>query len=168
MIIVSQATLVILSVFGGGCFIPWNRTPFYWIWLQEISVFTQASRAVITHINDNLRYGCNNPGPDNTCRDFGLIFDCDADVRSSESCVVDGREMLYVTQGTSKNDSPWIAFGYLCLIFVVARLGVLILMYFPADHIASIIRSYVFGEVQDQLNDIQIRSLILQGHLITR
>ena len=163
MIIVSQATLVILSVFGGGCFIPWNRTPSYWRWLQEISVFTQASRAVITHINDSIRYRCASPGLENTCADFGYIFTCDADAVSGESCYINGREMLYVTQGTSKSESPWTAFGYLFLIFVMARLGVLILMYIPADRIASLFRHYAYGEVQDQLNDIQIKSLVLQG-----
>lgn len=164
VIIVSQATLVILSVFGGGCFIPWNRTPYYWIWLQEISVFTQSSRAVITHINDDIRYECANARQDNTCKVYGFTFNCDADSDgSSRSCFVDGREMLFVTQGMNKSDSPWSAFGYLCLIFVVARLGVLILMYFPADRVASLFRYYVFGDVQDQLNDIQIKSLVLQG-----
>jgi hypothetical protein len=163
VIIVSQATLVILSVFGGGCFIPWDRTPSYWRWLQEISVFTQASRAVITHINDSIRYECAYPGLENTCAYFGYIFACDADAVSGESCYVDGREMLYVTQGTSKTESPWTALGYLFLLFVMARLGVLVLMCIPADRIASLVRYYVYGEVQDQLNDIQIKSLVLQG-----
>ena len=38
----AQKALVDLMVFGCGVFIPWNQTPKYWIWLQEMSLFTQS------------------------------------------------------------------------------------------------------------------------------
>ena len=71
--------------------------------------------------------------------------------------------MLYAMQGIGRTDSPWKSFGYLVLIFIVVRCGVLILMHFPADQIISIVRQFVSSGVQEQLNEVQIRNRNLEG-----
>ena len=159
----SQATMVILTAFGGGIFIAWDKTPNYWVWLQELSIFTQASRAAITHMNNNIIYTCQTPGPDFLCTAFGKMIDCDAQASNKEYCLVTGRTVMNATQGTSMTDSPWIAFGYLVLIFAVARLGVLILMYYPADQIIAFLRRFFSSGVQEQLNEVQLKNRIFEG-----
>ena len=140
-IIVCQGVLILLTVFGGGVFIPWNDTPIYWQWLQEISIFTQSSRSVITHVNSYLNYKC--VLTNSMCNSFGQVFPCDPGSGNSEFCMIKGREVMYVLQGTSRTDSPWLAFGYLVLIFFVSRIGILILMYFPAERIVGKTRGIV-------------------------
>ena len=162
-IIMSQATMVILTAFGGGIFIPWDKTPDYWVWLQELSIFTQASRAAITHMNNNIIYTCQTPGPDFLCRAYGKIIDCDAQASNKEFCLVKGRTVMNATQGTSMTDSPWIAFGYLVLIFAAARLGVLILMYYPSDKIIAFLRRFFSTGVQEQLNEVQLKNRNFEG-----
>ena len=167
-VIICQATLVVLTSFGGGIFITWNRTPYYWKWLQEISVFTQASRAIISNINDDMVYQCPTY-PYNVCAPIGFVVDCDVTPRapSGSFCLVTGRGMLNGMQGTSKTDSPWISFGYLFLIFVVARLGVLLLMFYPSEQISAIVRSFFSSGVQDQIIEIQQRNRCIEGNDIS-
>ena len=93
----SQATMVILTAFGGGIFIPWDKTPDYWVWLQELSIFTQASRAAITHMNNNIIYTCQTPGPGFVCGAFGKIIDCDAQGSNNNYCLVTGRTVMNAT-----------------------------------------------------------------------
>ena len=167
-IIISQATLALLSPFGGGIFIPWNVTPHYWLWLQEISVFTHSSRAAIMHINYKMTYKCPTIPSFETSYPWraiclGVPGGCDASTTTSSLCMVKGRTMLYAMQGIGRTDSPWKSFGYLVLIFIVVRCGVLILMHFPADQIISIVRQFVSSGVQEQLNEVQIRNRNLEG-----
>jgi hypothetical protein len=160
-IIISQGTMVILTVFG-GVFVPWNQIPIYWEWLQDMSIFTQAARAVTTHMNNYLDYSCVLTAA-GVCTAFGKVFECDATPSDGLTCEVRGRTVQYVLSGSSKTDSPWIAFGYLVLIFVVSRLGMLILMYFPAEMLADRIRKFFSSGVQEQINDVQIKNRALEG-----
>ena len=167
-VLICQAFLVICTSFGGGVFITWNRTPYYWRWLQEISVFTQASRAIISNINNRMVYRCPIlllPPPLNVCAPIGFVVDCDiAPQKFNEPfCLVSGRGMLHGIQGTSETNSPWIAFGYLFLIFVVARLGVLFLMYYPSDRISAAVRAFFSTGVQDQIIQVQQRNRCIEG-----
>lgn len=152
-IIVCQGVLILLTVFGGGIFIPWNSTPKYWIWLQEISVFTQSSRVVITHASSYIDYKCVLIG--GRCVSFGQEFICDPGSGNSEFCMIKGREVLHTLQGTSRTDSPWKGFGYLVLIFFVSRIGVLILMYFPADRLVGKTRGLVTKSKRNQYYPIE-------------
>ena len=166
-VLICQATLVIFTSFGGGVFITWNRTPSYWRWLQEISVFTQASRAIISNINNIMVYRCPIllPFPLNVCAPVGFVVDCDiaAQKPNEPFCLVSGRGMLHGIQGTSETDSPWVSFGYLFLIFVVARLGVLLLMYYPSDRISAAVRAFFSTGVQDQIIQVQQRNRCIEG-----
>lgn len=162
-IIISQGTMVILTVFG-GVFVPWNQIPIYWEWLQDMSIFAQSARAVTTHMNNYVDYSC--VLTNGVCVAFGKVFECDSIPSDGFTCAVEGRTVLYVLSGTSKVDSRWIAFGYLVLIFAVSRLGVLILMYYPAEKLAAMIRKFFSSGVQEQLNYVQIKNRLLEGRRV--
>lgn len=53
--IFTQIVLVNTMVFGGGVFLPWKDCPDYWIWVQEMSIFTQSSRAAIMEIFNEIQ-----------------------------------------------------------------------------------------------------------------
>ena len=132
-IVASQCVLVILTVFGGGIFIPWDDMPHYWFWLQECSLFTQASRAAMINVYDHVDYSCALDANNECTGPLSTKFPCDASSPSNNYCEVSGRMVLNVLQGTNIDESKWIPFGYLVLIFVVFRLLVLLLMYYPVD-----------------------------------
>ncbi|CAM9819320.1 unnamed protein product, partial [Ectocarpus fasciculatus] len=46
-IVISQAALVILTVFAGGIFIPFDEIPEYWSWVEVWSVYKHCSRAFL-------------------------------------------------------------------------------------------------------------------------
>lgn len=156
--------MMILTVFSGGVFIEWNNTPKYWIWLQELSLFTQATRAAIINLNSNVQYKCLIPQNGNDiCSILGRTFDCDGQSSDGITCLVNGRTVLKYLQGTSYHDRPVIAFGFLVLIFLVLRLTVLILMYYPIDSILAAIRKWHSTGVEDQMIKIQIKNRYLEG-----
>lgn len=143
-IVLTQAAMVMLTLFGGGTFIPWNSTPIYWVWLQEISLFTQSSRSAIMHVMSFIDFKCTSltMASNGICvSQIGLLA-CDAQSTDGESCYVKGRTVLHSLQGSSRTDSPWIAAGYLVLIFVTFRLGILFLMCFPADRLFAIFKQF--------------------------
>eukprot|EP01033_Poteriospumella_lacustris_P003037 gene3037-2222_t len=111
-IVTSQAILVILTVFGGGVFIAWDQCPDYWVWLQEISLITQASRAAIMAVNDHLTYSCAIGGSGQCIGPLGDVFPCDASPISNGYCEVDGRTVVNVLQGTIANETKWIPFEF--------------------------------------------------------
>eukprot|EP00599_Poterioochromonas_sp_BG-1_P003195 CAMPEP_0173133204 /NCGR_PEP_ID=MMETSP1105-20130129/595_1 /TAXON_ID=2985 /ORGANISM="Ochromonas sp., Strain BG-1" /LENGTH=1323 /DNA_ID=CAMNT_0014044843 /DNA_START=330 /DNA_END=4298 /DNA_ORIENTATION=+ len=165
-IVVSQAVLVILTVFGGGMFIAWNRCPDYWKWLQELSVFTQASRSVIMAVNDYIDYKCSVAGDGNCYGPLGDLFPCDASPADANGvCKVSGREVLYVLQGTAKDESKWIPFGYLVLIFAVCRLASLFLMYYPVQRIMYVIQDFFSGISSRGILDNQIGLRRVEGQM---
>jgi hypothetical protein len=161
-LLVSQGVMVVLTVFSGGLFIPWNATPVYWVWLQELSFFTQASRAAIAHLNDNMDYRCNTDAV-GVCQALGSAFYCDPKQTASTYCMVAGRNVMHTLAGNSKTDSPWVYFGYLVLIFAACRITVLILMYYPAERIGAYIRKKFTPAVRQQIIEAQDRSRFLEG-----
>ena len=150
-IVLSQGAMVILTVFGGGLFIPWNSTPIYWVWLQELSFLTQSSRAAIMEVMNFVEYKCATMPFVGCVSDFG-IFPCDALPPSVDGfCYVKGRTVMNRLQGSSNTDSPWIAFGYLVLIFVTLRFGILLLMYYPVDRISALFKQFWSNGVDEQI-----------------
>jgi hypothetical protein len=93
-----QIALVYLMVFGGGLFIAWKDTPKYWVWLQEMTIFTQSSRAALMEIYDNMQFICAVNGA-NQCINpgSGVMFPCDTPVVNGK-CYVDARMVLEITQ----------------------------------------------------------------------
>ena len=163
-VLVCQATLVIATSFGGGVFITWNRTPYYWKWLQEISVFTQASRAIIMNVNIDMEYRCNTPPPFYQCAPIGFPVQCDG-FKAEDYCLVSGRRMLNGIQGTIESESPWVPLGYLFLIFVVTRLGVLVLMFYSSEHMIAMVKAFFSTGIQDQIIEVQLRNRCIEGNL---
>ena len=80
--------------------------------------------------------------------------------------MVPGRNVMYTLVGTDPKYSPASAFGYLVLILVVTRLGVLLLMVCPADSIASAIRRLWSRNVEDRMIEIQMKNRYLEGTVI--
>jgi hypothetical protein len=165
-IIVSQGTFVVLTVFGGGIFIPWSSTPSYWVWLQELSVFTQGSRAAIVHVSDYLEYKCFTSGADssNMCEVLGMVFPCDSMSDNSEYCMVKGRMVLHALQGIGINQPESLrSLRFLALLFIISRLSILVLMFYPYDSIAAMVRKFLSNGENEELIDMQIRNRCLDG-----
>lgn len=164
-IVTSQAILVILTVFGGGVFIAWDQCPDYWVWLQEISLITQASRAAIMAVNDHLTYSCAIGGSGQCIGPLGDVFPCDASPISNGYCEVDGRTVVNVLQGTIANESKWIPFGYLVLLFVVFRFTLLFLMYVPVERLMYYIQDWYAGISSRGILDAQLGLRRVEGQL---
>ena len=147
-VVASQAVLVMLTVFGGGVFIPWASTPFFWRWLQEISLFTHATRAALVHVNSYVTYKC--ALVSGVC--FGPymdVFPCDVISDDGRSCTVSGRTVLYVTQGSSRTDTPWDPYMYLVIILVAYRVALLLMMIYPPDKVISAFKRVCASETND-------------------
>ena len=164
-IVSSQAVLVILTVFGGGMFIAWDDCPNYWYWLQELSLFTQASRSAIMNVNDFLDYKCRLAG-NGACYDsYGNTYPCDASPPNNGYCEVSGRMVLNVLQGTAISESKWIPFGYLVLIFVCLRGASLFLMYYPVQKIMYQLQDFFAGVSSRGILDAMIGLRRVEGQL---
>ena len=140
-LIISQGIMVIQSGFGAGIFISWNRTPSYWIWLQEASITTQATRAMLQRVNDFLTYKCITSAPSFSCLVLGQVVPCDARASNGYHCFIKGRTVMRMIQGTNPADNAWTATGYLVLIFFAFRAIVLLLMYYKLRKLSRISRS---------------------------
>lgn len=164
-VVTSQGVLVILTVFGGGMFISWNDCPIYWRWLQEISVFTQASRTAIMAVMDELTYSCALNAADQCMDAQGRLYPCDASPPDSGYCEVSGRAVLYVTQGTAEDESKWVPFGYLVLIFVVLRALVAWLSCCPVEKILYNLQNLYAGISSRGILDNQLALRRVEGQL---
>lgn len=131
----AQICLVCLEVFGGGVFLAWKDCPAYWRWLQEITVFTHGSRMMIMEILQYLTFKCELMG--GVCIEPGTAnrYDCKTFSDNGKFCEVDGREMLSVAQGVGPDESHWIDFVYLLIIWICLKLGVALLTYYPLDRL---------------------------------
>mmetsp|Transcript_9118 Transcript_9118/g.9175 ORF Transcript_9118/g.9175 Transcript_9118/m.9175 type:complete len:1301 (+) Transcript_9118:45-3947(+) len=165
-IVASQCVLVVLTVFGGGVFIPWDETPHYWFWLQEMSIFTQASRTAIVNVLDHIDYKCvlrNGAciGPS------GNQFPCDASPSDGYSCYVKGRSVLYVLQGTSYSEDKWTPFGWLVLIFVCFRGGVLLFDYYPVDRMIFALKQWWSAGITKRLLEALVSVRRIESQLVS-
>lgn len=168
-VVTCQAVLVILTVFGGGLFIAWDKCPIYWRWLQEISTFTQASRAATMNVNDFLQYSCamTDLGAGYICLGpLNVQFQCIPSSINNNNCLVDGRDVMYMLQGTNPDESKWVPFGYLVLIFACFRLLCLILMYYPVEKNINFIQNLFYGVTSQEIlkNKIGLKSVQSQLH----
>ena len=98
--------------------------------------------------------------------DFG-VFPCDAAPSVDGLYYVKGRTVMYRLQGTSRTDSPWISFGYLVLIFVTMRLGVLLLMYYPIDRISALFKQFWSNGMDERILNGMINLRRLEGWYLT-
>jgi ABC-type multidrug transport system ATPase subunit len=131
-----QVSLVSLQVFTGGVFLPWKDCPDYWVWLQEITIFAQASRAMNMQIFRFIDLDCD-LASDGKCYDpfTGVQYSCDSYSSDGAHCLVNAREMLAKTQNISRDMSYWCYFGYLCAIYVGLKICVAAFTYFPLNRL---------------------------------
>jgi ABC-type multidrug transport system ATPase subunit len=127
-----QIALVSLQVFGGGVFLPWRDCPDYWVWLQEMTIFAQSSRAMNMEVFRYLDFECKLAG-DGKCYDpsTGAHYTCDSFYANQTHCLVNGREMLSETQGIGRDVNYWYYFGYLCAIYLGLKIGIGFFTFFP-------------------------------------
>jgi ABC-type multidrug transport system fused ATPase/permease subunit len=166
-IVSCQAVMVILTVFAGGLFIPWNKCPSYWKWLQELSIFTQASRSALMNIDDYIEYKCYVNSLGQCFSPTGDYFPCDARPPVDGICYVSGRMVLHVTQGTIIGESKWVPFGYLVLILVCFRFACLLLMFYPVKKIMSGLTDFFCGISSKGILDGKIRTRKVECQLNT-
>ena len=133
-----------------GVFIPWSSTPFFWRWLQEISLFTHATRAALLHVSTYVTYKC--VTVNGVC--FGPymdVFPCDVVSDDGLSCTLSGRTVLYITQGSSRTDTLWVPYMYPVVILVAYRIALLLLMIFPPDKVIATVKGIFASETNDVL-----------------
>ncbi|KAG5179068.1 P-loop containing nucleoside triphosphate hydrolase protein [Tribonema minus] len=57
-VVVSQAVLVMMTVFGGGVFISYDDVPSYWNWLAQLGIFTHNSKSAMLIAFNHIPYTC--------------------------------------------------------------------------------------------------------------
>jgi ABC-type multidrug transport system ATPase subunit/ABC-type multidrug transport system permease subunit len=140
--------------------------PRWWVWLQEIAVFTQSSRAAIMEVYDHMQFICAlNGGTVCINSGSGDKFPCSTPI-IDDKCYVDGRTILEVTQGIGKADSFWNYFGALCAIFVFFKAGVILLTVYPWERVVFKVGSILYPskvdlrELQKVRNEQKLESLL--------
>jgi len=142
----AMIALVTLQVFGGGVFIPWKDVPDYWVWFQEMTVFAQGSRAVNMKVFKDVDYTCSNViGTVCTDTSNGNQYECIAGTVSGLNCLVNGREILDVTQGISTGEDYWTYFGYLVLVYIGLKGIVAFFTYHPFESVIFKIKYAIMG-----------------------
>jgi ABC-type multidrug transport system ATPase subunit len=140
-----QIALVSLQVFGGGVFLPWRDCPDYWVWLQEMTIFAQSSRAMNMEVFRYLDFECKLSG-DGKCYDpsTGAHYSCDSYYANQTHCLVNGREMLSETQGIGRDMNYWFYFGYLCAIYVGLKIGICFFTFVPYNRLHYWVMKLIF------------------------
>lgn len=131
----AMISLVTLEVFGGGVFIPWDDCPDYWLWLQEITVFAQSTRAINMEVLSHMSFTC--VLTNGVCIEpgTGVQYACASynDALPPTTCEVSGREMMMITQGIGVDDSYWKYFMILVAIYICLKCIVVFFTYVPAE-----------------------------------
>ncbi|KAG5179071.1 P-loop containing nucleoside triphosphate hydrolase protein [Tribonema minus] len=129
-VVAAQAALVMLTIFAGGIFIPFNDVPPYWNWLSQLGVFTHGTKALELHIFKYITY----------------TYPCDAGFDAATgACEVEGQlnsapQRLYccalqvVDVLSGATGDPWASLGYLALLCLMFRAGVLFMYLYPLDN----------------------------------
>ncbi|CAM9559455.1 unnamed protein product [Discosporangium mesarthrocarpum] len=141
-VVLSQAALVILTVFGGGMFRPYDEFPSYWNWLKELAIFTQGSKAMMLAVFEELTFLCpaESVTADSMCMGISNVYACTTDP-VTEECQVDGLTVLD-TEAGGLSGNKWEFLGYLALLFLVFRLSILFLYWYPWDMLALNLKNW--------------------------
>lgn len=95
---------------------------------------------------------------------LGRVYPCDTPAVDG-ICDVTGRMVLNVDQGTALDDSKWIPFGYIVLIFAVCRSLELALLYVPVDRVQYLLQDWFAGISSKGILDNQIGLRRVEGQL---
>ncbi len=150
-VVAAQAVLVLITVFGGGVYLPLDDIGF-WNWFAQIAISTQGSKANTLNVYEHIDFVCGpqaqiirDGGGAGTCLFDALEFPCDAFDDGDQICLVKGLTVADVKNGISGDH--WEYFGYLVLLFVGFRLLVLALSYYPREHISALIKARVYVNI---------------------
>ncbi|CAN0102424.1 unnamed protein product [Pylaiella littoralis] len=171
-IVVSQAALVILTVFAGGIFIPFDEIPEYWSWVEVLSVYKYCSQAFLTAVFEQVQYGCPTGSvtlttPDDTtvndgwCTTFQHTYACNAGFDDNILfCEVEGTTVLDINAGGLSGDK-WKFLGHTVALVVVFRVGV-----FPKESIIHAINSYTASPIVSTSLEHQSEIQMLWGEIV--
>lgn len=161
-VVIAQSVLIILSVFTTGSLIPENRIGF-WVWVEELSFFAHASRAMAHSVLAELTYSCSSPvttisGSSCLLSGQGYSFPC----IPGTTCDVSGVDVLHIFKGLA--DLPkWRSFLYLVLLSLFFRLGTLFMYRFPFHkYWAPALKGVMASELRDMVFDGAIVNQRLQ------
>lgn len=120
-VLVSQGVLVLSSVFAGGAFIGFDRVDHnFWVWLQDISLYNFASRAIEMFVFQRLSYTCNTASSANECLLATYSIPCATASSANGVCELNGLDVLAGTTGLTQIE-PWLNYGVLIALFVAFR-----------------------------------------------
>jgi ABC-type multidrug transport system ATPase subunit len=162
-VVVAQSCLIVLCAFTLGSLIQEREVPSYWVWLQEISLFNHAGRAVAVAVADQVDFECRavvDTGAA-TCSlpTLPFVWPCSAAFDAvSGLCSVTGTDTLRIYKDLAVTDK-WLSFLYLLILAVAARLGVLFMYYFPIDVMTSRIRAMFASDLSP---------LVLETHVLAQ
>ncbi len=155
-VVAAQAVLVLITVFGGGVYVPLDDIGF-WNWLAQIAITTQGSKANTLRVYGDIDFVC---GPEaqvipgtsggGACLFDALEFPCDAFYDGDQGCLVKGLTVADIKNGISGD--YWEYFGYLVLLFVGFRLLVLALSYYPSERMSLFIKTRVANLTQKSIS----------------
>ena len=63
----------------------------------------------------------------------GAIYECDSYYSNGNGCMVNGREILWVTQGVGREDNCWYYFAYVVAIYIGVKALVVLLTIYPFE-----------------------------------
>jgi ATP-binding cassette subfamily G (WHITE) protein 2 (SNQ2) len=165
-VVASQAVLVMLTVFGGGVFVPMNDIPGYWNWLAQLGVFTQGSQALMLRIFEGYNYVC----PDgaiqgDSCVSGLATFPCDGEGTDLAAgvCEVSGITVIDINNGIAGD--YWEYLGYLIVLFIMFRILVLILYIYPYKKIVRSLRKLTASYAQMAVLELQMDVKRLRGEV---
>ncbi|KAJ3156057.1 hypothetical protein HDU89_005621 [Geranomyces variabilis] len=122
-VLVCQAALVLTSVFAGGSFISYDRIQSnFWVWLQDVSLYNYATRAIQIHVFKNLSYTCsaelNSSG---VCSFSNYVMPCGVPTTGG-ACVIEGSAVLAATTGL-QDTNEWMELGILFALMCCFRIA---------------------------------------------
>ncbi|CAM9511546.1 unnamed protein product, partial [Ectocarpus sp. 12 AP-2014] len=176
-IVISQAALVILTVFGGGIFIPFDEIPEYWSWVEVWSVYKHCSRAFLMAVFEHVLYDCPSGSvtlttPDDStanqgwCTTFQDTYECNESFDDNTMlCEVEGTVVLDINAG-GLSGNKWNFLGHTIALIVVFRAGVFFFLKFPKEDIIHAIKSRLASPVVSTSLQHQSEIQMLWGEIV--
>eukprot|EP00611_Tribonema_gayanum_P002965 TRINITY_DN1228_c0_g1_i1.p1 TRINITY_DN1228_c0_g1~~TRINITY_DN1228_c0_g1_i1.p1 ORF type:complete len:1434 (-),score=522.22 TRINITY_DN1228_c0_g1_i1:326-4453(-) len=165
-VVAAQAALVMLTIFAGGIFIPFNDVPPYWNWLSQLGVFTHGTKALELHIFKYITYTCAAPVLDGSgvCASLSGSYPCDAAFDATTgACEVEGRTVVDVLSGATGD--PWASLGYLALLCLMFRAGVLFMYLYPLDNMLQAFSEWRATRTEKVVLEVEMEVMRLRGEV---
>lgn len=158
-VLICQGVLVLTSVFAGGAFISFDRVDQnFWVWMQDISLYNYATRAVEINTFNSIQYSCDSVVQSQCV--FSIYSMPCATTTSATSCMVNGRDVLYAVTGLGNVHSEWFNYGILVVLMFGFRLILIVLQWIqPTTAVyAYYLKSYIKPNQHNQTAPINNNS----------